>query len=263
MRVQQAWIDDVPITNASAKIILQHIEEKPLELSQVVANRPYGGQYLVSNQPTKREIVLHFAIKEGLDFESRLSVYQAVCSWCKSGWLRLSDHPGQRIYVHPIIYPDLGKLRDWADDLSVTFAAYWFPYWQAISPTELTSSGTSGSLSIPKLGGTYNGILDLSITPASDSLTSLTIRTYCNTTTKLSDMYFSLTLSPVSAGQTLTFAHDERGLLTVVQGGTGLLGRRSIASSDDLLLLPGVSNRIYYSANTVVSVTARYREAWI
>lgn len=263
MREQEAYLNEIAISSISSKLLLQHIDEGPLEYAQTTAKRPYGGTYLLSNAPTKREITVSVAIREGLNFADRATIYQALCGWCAPGWLRVSERPDQRIYVYPTHLPDLGKLREWTKDLDITLTAFWAPYWQALTPTVLaTMEGTSGSRTISKMPGTAPGILDLAITPTSADLTSLTLRTY-RASTIASTVQFNFTEAPIAAGETLAIEHDERGLLTVKKGTTGMLKYRTPASADDLILTHALSDRIYFTANTACQVVASYRGCWV
>ena len=63
----------------------------------------------------------------------------------------------------------------------------------------------------------------------------------------------------LGAGQTMTIAHDARGLLTARVSGTSVLDKRTAASSDELELEPGKNAALSVTTNGTSSTTFEVR----
>lgn len=254
-RIQRAWLNDVEFTDAHPALILQHISEGEPKVKHTAVNRPGGGLIEYSRVLERREITLEFAIREGLDFAKRQEAYQAAQAWAwGGGWLKLSSHPGQRIYVSLTKAPALGRLREWTNDLSMTFTAVWYPFWQNIEPQTASVVGqSSGTVQLHVLG-TAPSCLCAYIYPITDSLTSAII------STAESEMCISLESAPLSAGSQLAIEYDNNHLLNIHCGIFPLLRYRS--GSDDLIMMPGYQS-IAFSFNTACNVLFENRGVWL
>ena len=256
-RAQRVWLNGVELASVHPKVLVQHIDEGPLELKQQTAERYGGGTFLFSNVGTKRQIDISFAIREGLDWPTRAGVYTAVCNWAREGWLELSSRPGQRIYVYCTQLPDLGKLRDWTQDLTITFQALWFPYWQDSAGVTLpVMTGTSGSQTCP-LNASHPGLLDLRVSPNAAGLTRF--KAWTNGADAIT-MDFSS--RPLGVGQTFTMATDKHGLLTIRGTSTSYLAYRTLDSAENFEPSPPTVN-VQFEADVSVSVTATVRGCFI
>lgn len=255
-RFQGVWLNDVALTSVHPSILLQHISEGELELNMQTANRPAGGLFTVYNRPTKREIVIEFAIREHLSYARRAEAFQAVCAWASAGgWLELSDHAGQMIYVTCTKFPSLGRLREWAEDMSITFEALDWPFWvdkyQTLSVQEGITSGTVDM----RIAGTHDAYLEFELTPASGTLTSISLS--ANDT----QMTFNLQYNQTTPGQILKLYYDNYHYLHFDKGSAGILRRRS--GDDDIIIKPAASNTITYAFDTACDVTFKVRGVWI
>lgn len=247
-RHQEAWLDNVSLTSCHPALLLQHITESGLKVANKTAQRPMGGMYHLQSLPESRTVTLEIAIREARDFARRLEAYQALCAWTREGgWLQLSSHPGQEIYVACSKMPDLGRLREWTRELTVELTAYWFPYWVDRIPTKVSGSGASGSLSLPVVG-TARGTLDATINPTGGKLTTLTL------TTPESSMSMSFgTTDGIASGGTLSIYRDDRHLLHIRS--TKELLKYKVPSTDDELYVSPGQNTISWTANVACSVT--------
>ena len=63
----------------------------------------------------------------------------------------------------------------------------------------------------------------------------------------------------MEAGQTMTLAHDARGLLTARIGNASVLDKRTAASSDELELEPGKNATLSATTNGTASTTFEVR----
>ena len=254
-QVQRAWLDGVEFASAHPALMLQHINEIEPKLTYKSSARFGGGLIEHSRVMDRREITLEFAIREGLDFARRQEAYQAAVAWAyNGGWLRLSDHPGQRIYVSMTKAPALGRLREWTEDMAITFTAAWYPWWENVDAQEVgVTAQASGTVQMHVLG-TAPSCLCCSIVPVTGSLTSAII------STPESEMVISLENTPASAGSTVIIAYDDKHIMWIRCGSYNLLRYRT--GSDDLILQPGYQP-IGYSFNTTCNVTFWNRGVWL
>ena len=67
----------------------------------------------------------------------------------------------------------------------------------------------------------------------------------------------------LGAGQTMTIAHNARGLLTAHIGGASVLGKRTAASSDELELEPGKNATLSVATGGTASTTFEVRGRYV
>jgi len=254
MRHQQVWLNGMDLASVHPSVLLQHINEGELKLTQRWNDRPGGGQMLLSNQYQQKEILIEFAIRDGRDYDRRLEAFTAVCQWAAGGgWLEVSSRPGQRIYVALSQMPTIGRLREWTETMSVHFLAGWYPFWEAVEPTMATGSGESGTISI-SAPGTAQSCLEAKIT-SSSGLTSIKL---ANDATGTEIIIARST--PITAGKEISIAYDDRHLMKITADGTELMRWRT--GSDDILLNPG-ANTIRYELSASGTVQLIAGGAWM
>ena len=203
MRDQRVYLNGIDLQSVHPSILLQHIHDNGLRLDVKSADRAGApGQFMTGWRPQT--------------------------AWAAGGgWLELSDRPGLRMYVVLTEAPSLGKLREWNADLSMTFTAYEWPFWSESAPVVASDTLTTGSLTV-NATGTWDTRLEAEITPASTALASAVITVGGETMT--------LSSLSVAAESTLKIWWDERHLLRITNGSTGLLSHRT---GSDLPLAPG------------------------
>lgn len=253
MRDQHVWLNGASLEGAHPQILLQHIEEMAPAVDVQTGARAGGpGQFVTSHKLTQRNINIIFAVRERLDFAKRAEAVSAAAKWIGSGgWLEISSRPGLRIWTVPTQFPGPGRLRDWTQDISLTLTAFSWPLWIEKSANSATLENTaSGSahLSVP---GTWETRLEATITPKSAALTSAEISAAGQTMT--------LTGLDVTAGTALRIWWDERHLLRIQAGTTGLLGCRT---GDDLALPPG-RHEVSVTTNTACDVKLMARGCYL
>lgn len=249
MRDQRVYLNSVSLTDAHPLILLQHIEERAPEWDVRTGNRAGApGQFVTSAQPSRREIAVAFAVREALDFARRAEAIAAAAAWMRDGgWLELSSRPNLRIHVTPTQFPGPGRLRDWTQDIQCVLTAYEWPLWSEAYPSAVTLSSVNSGTAYISVPGTWETRLEAVITPKSTTLTSCSIAAGGQT--------LSLSGLSVTAGTPLKIWWDERHLLRIEAGGTGLLGKRT---GDDLALGPGrYQVSVTCSASSDVKLTAR------
>lgn len=254
-RVQRAWLNGMEFATVHPSLILQHINEQAPKILYKTVERPGGGLMELARVTSQRDIILEFAIREGLDYAARMHALQAVNAWAMAGGsLELSDHPGQFIRVSLTAAPAMGQLRDWTHDLSMTFTAAWYPYWQDKSVATASAQGmATGSIDLFVLG-TAPSCLEAEITPVSSPLQLMTL------TSLQSSMGLDLTGAPVPAGETIKIDYDTRHLIRIMHGNDRLLRYRT--GDDDVILMPG-KQTILVSCNTACNITFKSRGVWL
>lgn len=238
-RYQDAWLDGIQLSSVHPAIIVQHISESAPKKDTKTAVRPGGGTYLISNNVTEREITISVAIRQARDFITRTEAYNALVAWAvNGGMLELSNRPGLEIFVTCKEPPSLGRLRDWAEDISITFVAYWYPYWVDKIAQTASASGTSGTVDLSVLG-TWPGCLEADITPTDGTLTTVTMSVDAD----------GINVSPISiaSGHTLHLRYDERHLMHIEADGAQLMAQRY--GVENIRLRPGIQT-VTYEANT-------------
>ena len=230
MREQHAWLNGISLEDVHPRLLLQHIEEGELQMDVRTGDRAGApGLFVTEAKPKQRDIMITFAIRERLDFETRAAAVSAVSAWARSGgWLELSTRPGLRLWVTPTGFPDVGRPRDWTRDITLTLTAYAWPLWTETSPNTAALTGVTSGSAYVSAPGSWETVLEAEITPTSATLTSAEITVGSQTLT--------LTGLSVASGTALKIYWDERHLLHIEAGGVGLLGKRT---GDDIILTPG------------------------
>ena len=189
------------------------------------------------------------------DIAERQAVYQQVVSWCRNGGvLQTNDRPEMRLNVVCDEFPAIESVRDWTQEMQVTFAAYAYPYWEDADETvsTLTGSNARGSMLVP--GNIGETLANISVT-ANDAISHLSVSIGGNT----------ITLSGISIprGGVVQFGHDNNALLFIRNGSTSLLNKRTSASSDDLTAQCGANNSIAVTASASVTAQFSVRGCWL
>lgn len=258
-RVQRAWLNDVEFTDAHPALMLQHINEPDPKVTYKTAAKPYGGLVELSRSVERREIILEFAIREGLDFTRRQEAYEKAIAWAwNGGWLKLSDHPGQQIYVTLSSAPALGRLREWTEDIALTFTAAWYPYWQDIVEQTAAHVNAASHDALPlTVFGNMPSCISCDITPVSGSLSEVELAidgTYMHINITDANYY-------VPVGTALTLGYDFRHLLYIRKGTTSLMQFRS--GADDLIAQPGLRTVAYNCHGVSCNVVFRSKGVWL
>lgn len=247
-----AWMDGVALSTIGP-ILIQQVHEDAPQLEIVNGERPgrYGERLLeIKRQSLK--VTIEAAIRELYDLAARSRIQEQMAAWAQGCVLELSNHPGRRLLVSRTAEPTLGAVRDYTATLRMEFTAYAVPYWEDLTPTALTKTGSSGSgtLLIP---GTVETPVLLTVKPTGGTLTSFTATVAGQ----------SIALSGLSVAQNgiLTFERDIRDDLIILYGGASQLSKRSAASVDDFLARPG-SAAVSFTANTACQVTFSVRGRW-
>ena len=253
MRDQRVYLNGISLESVHPAVLLQHIDEQAPEVEVKTGERAGGpGVFVTSRKLTKRQISVAFAIRERLDFALRAEVSGLVMAWAAAGgWLELSSRPGLRIWVDATQLAGPGKLREWTQDYTMIFTAHSWPLWLEGAPYTVSLENVTTGTAQVSAAGNHPTRLEAEITPRAATLTAAEL-TVCGET-------MSLTGLSVPAGTALRILWDERHLLRITAGGTGLLGHRT---GDDLVMTPG-RHEAGYSLSTACDVKLMARGCWL
>lgn len=245
-----AWIDGAALRDVDARLHIVDINENAPEQELTWATAPArNGQRLLTRTRASKRIVIEFDSRELFDLAARAAMVDAVNAWAGDGMLEVSYRPGQRIPVVLSKPAEFGGARDVTGTYELDFEAAVSPFWEDITPTVWTQSGSNGSGTMI-LPGSVPTVPEIEIKPTGGTLSSLTVGFGGK----------SMTFSGlgVSTSSKLIIGHDERGILYAKAGSTSKLATRTAASADDFEAGPG-SVAVSYVANTACAVTFRAR----
>ena len=186
------------------------------------------------------------------DVRRRSMIMEDVQRWAMPGGvLTTGDRPDRMLRVVCEGRPAVGSALKWTGSCAVGFTAYAVPFWEDETPRRVSISGNgSKSLFVPGFAAPAGVEANVKNT-GSGAITSVKL------TARNTFMEFTgLSLAP---GQTLTLAHDVRGLLTARIGETSVLANRTAASSDELELEPGTTAELSASTDGTSSTTFEVR----
>ena len=90
-------------------------------------------------------VTILFEIHEQNIFK-RQNICQEIIAWAKDGGdLRINDRPGQKLICVCDDFPSVESVRNWTNEMTITFAAYECPYWQEVTPTVIECEYSSRS----------------------------------------------------------------------------------------------------------------------
>lgn len=236
------WLDGLPLHEIDPTIILTDIIEQPAAVDVVSYPRAQGSGTRVSKRTRQSlSVSVRFRIWE-YNVTRRKAVMQKVIAWAKGGKrLAVNDRPAQRLRVEVDELPTIQSALHWQQEISLTFTAYAFPFWENDYADSLT---TSGAASMYVAGDADSAPVDVSITPSGSKVTVKADQT-------------TITLTGISGD--VEISHGDDGLLRIVSGGESILFHRTPESSDDLFVTPGRVNDFSIEGGTA---TFRVRGVW-
>ena len=186
------------------------------------------------------------------DVRRRAAIMEDVQRWAMPGGvMTTSDRPDRVLRVVCESLPTIGSAQKWTGVCSIGFVAYAVPFWEDESPRRVSITGNgSKSLFVPGFAAPA-GVEARVTNTGSGAISSVTL-----TAGETSMTFNGISLA---AGQTMTIAHDARGLLTSRIGGTSVLNKRTASSSDELELEPGKNAALSVTTNGTASTTFEVR----
>lgn len=246
----EAWLNDKALSSIDPVIYISDIAYQSPNLVRTSANIAGASGTHTSDTVFigDTKISVSFAVRAYLTDE-RQRIVNAIVSWAiNGGWLKLSDRPGQMIYVLPSRLPAVTSVMRWTDNLSIEFTAFDYPLWVDEQQQKVTlTNGETGSLYLP---GEWKSYVEAEIT-AGAVITSFAIS--CDDTDMILD---NLT---VSDGDVIKVTYSARHhILSITNGSVSLLNKRSANSDDDLIAVPG-KNVVSFSADGTATCTLKVR----
>lgn len=244
-------LNGVSLDALDERIHITDVTELPPKQRVATAARPGDGLHLLSRVRESLTVRVQFLIHSS-DTLHRRQVMQKIQQWAEHGGvLTIGDRPGQQLTVVCDGTPAISALS-WLDEMSIDFTAYATPYWEAVIPTEATTSDNA-YMTVP---GTAD-YAPVSVTIRNEGEAPLTTLTLVVYNTAMS--FPALDLDP---GYEMTLAvEDDR--LRVTRYGENILISRTPESADLLLAPCGKEFRAYVSANQHVSVTFSVRGRYL
>ena len=246
----EAYMDSVSLSGLDDSIFILDISHPAAERSRSlvnIANR--SGSFLSSEKRSPISVVITFEIhKYGI--ADRQAVCDKVVKWAGGSVLKTNDMTDKQLVCVCDQYPSVNSAKRWTDPITMTFTAYEFPYWEDTTQTTLTLTGTqtSGTLAVP--GVIDDAFVEATIT-ANAAVTEISLT--------VGSTNFTLENLELTNGDVVTIAYDSRKLLSIMHGTVSLLGKRTGASSDDLLAKCGKTVTFAVEADASVTVVFKVR----
>lgn len=235
------WLDGVALDEIDPTIYILDIQE---QLPQTkITTESWGGMRdgtrFVREKTQTLSVMVRFAVRE-YDVARRKAIISDIAAWARKGSiLTVNDRPGQRLVVKCTSMPVTASALKWTDTLSVTFTAFFWPFWEADAETSAVMSGSTGEtlqMFVPGNGEyaylsgqlSFSGIASVTITAGDTRYEIQNVR---------GDLQWGY----------------EDGVLYIRSGGGSAMAHRTPESSDDLLVLPGRDNEITISATAAIS----------
>ena len=190
------------------------------------------------------------------DVRRRAAIMEDVQRWAMPGGvLTTSDRPDRVLRVVCESLPTIGSAQKWTGTCSIGFVAYAVPFWEDETPRRVSITGNGRkSLFVP--GFAAPASVEAKVTNTGSGAISTVTLTAGDTTMTFAGL-------ALGAGQTMTIAHNARGLLTAHIGGASVLGKRTAASSDELELEPGKNATLSVATGGTASTTFEVRGRYV
>lgn len=249
------WLNGVALRDVDPRILISELRDTVPRMETKFGDNPgRDGQRLMTYRRVNKVITIDVQLRELFRLDERQRILDEIGRWMTEGWLQSSTQPGKRIYVIPTAFPAMAEARKYTATYQLGFTAAASPFWEEERPRILTlDSGTSGAGTIVN-PGSVEAYPEIIVTANSSTLTSINITVGATS--------FQLSGLSVAQGAHVSIDHDARGLLRIMTGGTSLMGKRSAASSDELICEPGQSAVGFTADKSVdvsVSVRGRYK----
>ena len=251
----EVLLDGVPLSSMHDQLMILDIQHTPAQRQGNMSRKAKGnGVYISGLYQQQTTVSISFELHV-YSIHERQRICDNIATMamnCKI--LQTNDRPGKRLRVTCDQPPAIESAQQWTAPITMTFSAYAIPFWEESVPASVALTGTNktGTLFVP--GNAGETFVDVEVS-APSGISSLTISAGSTTIT--------LTGLSVAAGGVIKVMHDENGILSIKNGNTSLLGHRTAASSDDLLVISGKRNNVSVSANNAVSCKFNARGLWL
>lgn len=249
----EVFLNGVSLGSVSPEISIIDIQYPQVTIrneSYALARRQ--GAHVVRRYIESLSVVVVFEI-HAYDINERQAILSHVVRWAQNGGaLQTNDRNGQMLKCICEQFPSVSSVRNWTDQLQITFSAHSLPFWQDVAPTRLTLSGTSGNDSVYIPGNVNGGFVEVTVT-ANNALTSVTL--------SAGDTEIQLSGLNIAAGGTIVISYDDDMIQSIKSGNNSLLPYRS--GNDDLIVDCGKIVPFEFSSDADCSVEFRVRGLWL
>lgn len=250
-----AALDGVELSAIAPEIIVTDIKHNaPVREVRTSDIAGRNGKLYTHTVTSSAGVTVSFEIHTQ-DVRRRAAIMEDVQRWAMPGGvLTTSDRPDRVLRVVCETLPTVGSAQKWTGISSIGFVAYAVPFWEDETPRRVSITGNgSKNLFVPGFAA------PASVEAMIKNTGSVEISSVTLTAGDTSMTFNGLSLG---SGQSMTLAHDARGLLTARIGGTSVLDKRTAASSDELELEPGRNATLTAAtdgtASTTFDVRGRY-----
>lgn len=253
----QAFMNGISLTGLDNRIHIVDVKEKPtLSLTSEVLHR-FGAR--ISHRTRENlevTIELFLKVKSAEDYAN---VVDAIHAWAVDGYLQLSYRPYQRLDVVCTEFPGIESIQSWTEHLTLTFVAYYVPYWQATSQTKLTVNGSETRTSMHLAGSQVTDMMARITNNGDSTCDALSIKI------KNGKGFFFDKLG-LKSGETLVIDYEAEHLLRIIivdkdQFSRSAYDCRLPSSLDDIELHPGANELALFAdqpCRWVLSAYARW-----
>ena len=250
-----AALDGVELSSIAPEIIVTDITHNaPVREIRASSIAGRNGKLYTRTVTSSTGVTVSFEIHTP-DVRRRTAIMEDVQRWAMPGGvLTTGDRPDRVLRVVCDSPPTVGSVQKWTKTCSIGFTAYAVPFWEDEAPRRVIIDG-NGSKSLYVPGFAAPACVEASLTnTGSQKISSVSI--------SAGETHMTFAGLSLETGQTMTIAHDARGLLTARIGGASVLDKRTAESSDELELDPCKSAMLSVTtdgtASTVFKVWGRY-----
>lgn len=238
--------------------LLDIAESSPQLTTQTADNTKYDGLRLIESKKTQRTIRADFTIRHRGKARRREALDEVLAWLGSGGTLEIDNRDGLQLEVAVTELPSLGSVRDYMRACSITFTAY-DPYWVNALHTKAAltlAANAQGKTTLSPYGTAEMTFLEFDIKNTGAS-------TMNTATVTANGRSFSFAALGLAAGKTLNVFYSAQGYLNMTDGGASVVGKRTAASADDLILYQRKANEIKVTTSTASNVTLKCKGRWL
>lgn len=252
-------LNGVPLYAVDNRIVVDAVNENAPQWTVTATDTGAKiGQHVAGTARQSRSIDVTFKIHER-DQTARMEVLNKVIGWAANGGeAELDYRPGQVCRVLCAQLPAFGSARDWTAQMTVSFVAYWPPYWTERDADSATVTGASGSMTV-----NLRGNADAPAWIAAKNTGSAVVNVLA---ISANGYYIEFGSLGLAANETARVEYGDGFQSITIVGADGVtvrsaMAKRTAASSDDIMLHPG-ANSVSVGADGTVAWTVKAYGRW-
>lgn len=248
-----AYLDGIALSSISSDILVLDIRytQPSIQLNTFTVAKRQGAR-IRSKYLEKSSVTVDFAIR-AYNTADRQAICNDIVKWAKNGGiLQTSDREWQRLRCVCETFPVITSALKWTDTLRIVFSAYALPYWEELTPVEVSLTGSVASKSAYVPGNIDGALVEVDVT-ANANVNSLWLA--------VNNLSLGITGVTIASGQTLKISYDDDMIQSIKVGTTSLLANRT--GADDLLANCGEDNSFRLEASGAVTANFKVRGLWL